>query len=135
MSKGSRPTGITILVVLQILAGLLYLIAGLGLVMAGEYLGGVYNAFGGVIGIALVVLGIVVFVVAWGYLTRKGWARWAGLILAGFGVLEGLTSLPTGIIPIAINAVFIYYLTRPNIVDWFAGKRPETAEPPPPPPV
>jgi hypothetical protein len=132
---GERPTGITILAVLQTLAGLIYLIAGSGVVLVGGVLGGVFGAIGSAIGIVFVVLGLVEFVVAWGYLTRKGWARWAGLILAAIGVLEGLTSLPNGILSIAIDGVVLYYLTRPYIIDWFAGRTPEPAAPVPPPPT
>jgi hypothetical protein len=126
-----RPTGIMILAILQILAGLIYLIVGAIVAMVGGILGGFYGELGGLIGMIVLVLGVVEFIVAWGYLTRKGWARMAGLILAGIGVLEGLTTLPTGIITIALYAAIIYYLTRPNIVDWFAGRRVETAQTPP----
>ena len=52
----------------------------------------------------------------------------AGLVLAGIGILEGLTTLPSGMLSIAIDAVVIYYLTRPNIVDWFTSKMVETAQ-------
>lgn len=128
---GSRPTGIVILAILQVLAGVIYLIVGAIVALVGGILGGFYGDLGGLIGVIVLVLGVVEFIVAWGYLTRKGWARMAGLVLAGIGVLEGLTTLPTGIISIALDAAIIYYLTRPNIVDWFAGKRAETAQTPP----
>jgi uncharacterized membrane protein len=73
-------------------------------------------------GIILVIFGLVEIIVAWGYLTGNGWARLLGLVLAGLGIIEGLASLPTGIIAIVIDGVAFYYLTRPNIVDWFQGR-------------
>lgn len=101
---------------------------------SGSYMGGVYGDFGGIIGAVLVGLGLLEFVIAWGYLTRKPWSRIVGLVFAGIGIFEGVSSLPTGLITIAIDAVVIYYLTRPHIVDWFAGKSLEPAQPPPPAP-
>ncbi|HIH87685.1 TPA: hypothetical protein HA344_00560, partial [Candidatus Bathyarchaeota archaeon] len=88
-----------------------------------------YGAIGEIIGLLMVLLGVVEFVVAWGYLTQKGWARWAGLILAAIGLVEGITTLPTGALSIAIDGVIIYYLTRPHIIDWFAGRSAETPPP------
>ncbi len=47
---GSRPTGVTILATIQILAGLLYLIAGAGIVLLGGVIGDIYAGIGGIIG-------------------------------------------------------------------------------------
>lgn len=133
--SGNRPTGVTILAIIQILAGLVYFIAGAGIVFLGGVIGDIYGAIGGVIGFFFILLAVLEFVVAWGYLSRKGWARLAGLVLAGLGILEGLSTLPNGALTIILDAIVIYYLTRPHIVDWFAGKTPEAAQPPPPPPI
>ena len=119
------------LAILQMLAGVIYLIAGLGVGLVGGVIGGFYSALGGAIGFVFIALGVTEFVVSWGYLAGKSWARLAGLVLAGIGILSSLQTLPSGIISIALDVLVIYYLTRPNIVDWFAGKRAETAQSPP----
>ena len=86
MIKRSRPAGLIVLAILQILAGIIYLIAGLGVGLVTGVLGGFFSALGGAIGLVFIALGVTEFVVSWGYLAGKGWARLAGLILAGIGI-------------------------------------------------
>jgi hypothetical protein len=131
---GNRPTGVTIIAALEIIIGILYAIIGLGAAALGDYMSGVYGALGGIVSGVFLILALISFAICWGYLTGKGWARILGLIMAALGALFGLLTYPAGLIDLIINGVIIYYLTRPNVVDWFSGRMPTAAAPPPPPP-
>jgi len=41
------------------------------------------------------------------------------VILLALGIVSSLLSLPQGIIGIAINAVILYYMTRPHVKEFF----------------
>ena len=127
MSTKVRPSGITVLVVLEILAGLGLLLGGaMFAVLAsfsggfGGMMGGVLGALSGAIGVIFVVMGIITFFIAYGLWTGKGWARMFGLVIAGIGIILGILSLPSGIISIIIDGIIIYYLTRPHVVQFFS---------------
>ena len=131
-----RPTGVTIMAVLQVLAGLVFF--GLGALMmalagfvgmAGvipdipvfpAFLGGVVL---GIIGAIMLVVGILSFVVAYGYWNGRGWAWTLGIVLTVISLVLDLLSLPEGGLGLIINALIIYYLTRPYVKRWF-GKKP-----------
>lgn len=139
MSK-VRPTGITILVVFEVLASLILLIGGIGLIAVGGLVAGgmplpipgmFAGAFVSIFGGVLLVLGLVGFVVCWGMWTGKGWAWLIALILAVIGVLIGLTSLPGGIVGLLINGFIAYYLWQPHVKAFF-GKEMQTPPLPPP---
>lgn len=138
-----RPTGVTILAILEIIGGIISLIGGLAIIILFAAVGGMmgrvpeaalfaafFGAFGAVIGGLLIVISIVCFIIAYGFLKGRGWAWVLGLIFAIIGIISGIISLPTGIISIIINGLIIYYLTRPHVKAFF-GK---AAPPPPPPP-
>ena len=133
-----RPTGVTILAILQILGGLLFLVlGGFALVIAG-FLGMAgmvpdmpempmfplfLSGAAAIIGIIMIAIGILSFAVAYGYWNGLGWAWTLGLVVAVIGLVMGLTSLPSGIVGIIIDALVIYYLTRPHVKTYF-GKEP-----------
>lgn len=96
--------------------------------------GEMYTAISGVASGVFIVLAIITFVIAWGLLTGKNWARWIGIIVSALGVLSGLATLPIGIVFVVIDGAIIYYLTRPNVVNWFTGRASAEVSPPPPPP-
>ena len=131
---GNRPTGVTIIAALEIILGILYAIVGLGAAALGGYMSGVYGTLGGIVSGVFLILALISFAISWGYLTGQGWARILGLIVAALGALFGLLTLPAGLIDLIINGVIIYYLTRPNVVEWFSGRTSVAATPPPPPP-
>lgn len=138
MSYINRPTGITILAILEIILGVLYGLGGLlFLVAAGFIAEYTYSAIGAIsssIGTGLLIFALVRFVLAWGFLSGQGWSRIMGLVLAVLGVLVGLISLPIGLIDLILNGLSIYYLTRPYVVDYFRGIPSMREAPPPPPP-
>ena len=101
--KPPRPTGVTILAILQILGGLLYIILGAG---EGLFLGSAALLFVG-IGVFALITGLALF-------AGRNWARILVLIA---GVLD-LFGIPIGTI---IGIIILYYFTRPHIKAYFAA--------------
>lgn len=127
----TRPTGVTILGVLGIIAGILLLFAGLifaGLsaaaprMMNAGMFGGIAGALMGILGAAFIALGAAYFFVAWGLLTGKSWAWTITLILTVIDIAMGLISIianPASIIGLIINGIILYYLFRPHVKAYF----------------
>ncbi len=99
--KGNRPTGVTILAVLQILAGIAYLAIGL-----------VAGALVGILGVLFIPFGLFALITGLALFTGKNWARI--LIMIG-GVLD-LIDIPIGTI---IGIVILWYFTRPEVKEYF----------------
>jgi hypothetical protein len=130
MSQKTRPTGVTILAVLEALGGLVWLLAGAGMMMLGALmpLTGVevpmfLGAIAGFMGVVFLVFGIIAFVLAYGLFTGKGWAWLWSLIFAVLGIVlalvEAMGSLGSAVLPIIIDLIIIYYLTRPHTKAFF----------------
>ena len=130
MSGKTRPTGVTILAVLEALGGLVWLLAGAGIMMVGALmpifgvgLAMVFGAIAGLMGLVFMIFGIIAFVLAYGLFTGKEWAWLWSLIFAVIGIIlalfEAMSSLGSGILPIIIYLVIIYYLTRPHVKAFF----------------
>jgi hypothetical protein len=136
MSGKNRPTGVTVIGVLQILSGLGSL--GFGFILASTYaflgslmangsegvtfgagFGGFLAVAGAIIGGILVVIGIVDLVVAYGVFKGSGWAWMLCIIFAVISMVFGILTFPVGIISILFNALIIYYLTRRNVKEYF----------------
>jgi uncharacterized membrane protein HdeD (DUF308 family) len=105
-----RPLGVTIIAILTIIGGIIFLASGLVLLIVG-------------IGIVLLALGIAYLVMAYGLWKGKGWAWTITLILSVIGIILGIVSIAVGnigaIIGIIISGVVIYYLYRPNVKAFF----------------
>ncbi len=124
-----RPTGVTVLSVLFAIFGILAIIGG-AMVM----------------NVVSVVAGLIDLAVAYGLWSGREWGRILTIILCAIGILWGLlvivatpfmvammhapmlrgfagiltTSLLAGaLIGIVVNAVIIYYLTRPHVKSYF----------------
>ena len=109
-SQKHRPLGVTIIAILTIIGGLIFLASGLVLLIIG-------------IGIILLTLGIAYLVMAYGLWKGKGWAWTITLILSAIGIVVALLSIAAGnigaIFSIVIHGVVIYYLYRPNVKAFF----------------
>jgi uncharacterized membrane protein (DUF2068 family) len=122
----SRPTGVTIIAVLAIIAGALLLFGGMGLVALAPFIGQikvndatnisntslslnvngtvvtipntlfVLGGFIGILGAMLIVLGIANFVVAWGLLKGKGWAWIVTIIINIISSVLNIVSIVAG---------------------------------------
>jgi hypothetical protein len=136
MSGKNRPTGVTVIGVLQILSGLGSL--GLGFILAVTYaflgslmasgsegvtfsagFGGFLAVAGAIIGGILVLIGIASLVIAYGVFKGSGWAWMLCIIFAVISAVFGILTFPLGIITILFNALIIYYLTRRNVKEYF----------------
>jgi uncharacterized membrane protein (DUF2068 family) len=109
-SQKHRPLGVTVIAILTVIGGIIFLVSGLFLLIIG-------------IGIILLALGIAYLVMAYGLWKGKGWAWTITLILSAIGIIVAVVSIATGnvggIISIIINGVIIYYLYRPNVKAFF----------------
>lgn len=117
-----RPSGIVLLASLEALAG----IFNLGLTVYLLTL----TYFPGNSVILFTLFGVIDIILAYGLWTGKRWARTTTLILSIIGILLWLSNLLgiltitpysflTSIFNIVLNVVIIYYLTRPQIKDYF----------------
>jgi uncharacterized membrane protein (DUF2068 family) len=121
-----RPTGVTIIAILNALGGVLCLLAGLMfLAMPGMLPAGMYGMSGmlgmeiGVMGIVMVVCGVLSLVIAYGLWTLKNWARLLVIVFSALGIASNLVSIAGGmmhaVVGIAINAVVIWYMMRDDV--------------------
>jgi uncharacterized membrane protein HdeD (DUF308 family) len=109
-SQKHRPLGVTIIAILTIIGGIIFLASGIVLLIIG-------------IGIILLALGIAYLVMAYGLWKGKGWAWTITLILSAIGIIVALVSIAFGnvaaIINVIIHGIVIYYLYRPNVKAFF----------------
>lgn len=139
MMKPVRPTGVTILAILDLLGGILALLGGVFLVGVGRAgvmtrLGyGMYEGFiAGVGGVALVV-GLFAILVGWGLWSGKDWAWVLAIVLYALGLLFSLVSLVgqpiRGVIGIVVYAFLLWYLFRPTVKAFFGRGTPSQLAP------
>ena len=135
-SKGmSRPFGVTVLALLQLITGLSNVLTGLIAMGASSTLGIAETAKNlyFIVGLVLFVLGISSLWLARGYIKGYEWARGRGRTIAVLAILIVFLilflNLPKRIGPdnpglsILWNALVFIYLGRPKIVAYFAGRR------------
>jgi hypothetical protein len=137
MQRPSRPIGIAILAVLDIVVGVILLLAGLGLAAAGSssmlatYGYGSLSGLVTILGGFFLLVGLLAVLVGWGFWTGKGWAWTLAVVLYVLGLLLSLLSLVSGIIPsivsVLIEGLILWYLWRPNVRAYF-----RKGVPPPP---
>src|SRR6267143_983051 len=95
-----RPTGVTILAVLEFLIGFFSLLGGLVAVAGAAFVGLVGVAALAVValalGVFLVIIGIFSLLIGYGLWTGKSWAWTVGVIFSILGIIGGIISLATG---------------------------------------
>ena len=136
----NRPLGVTILAILEVLVGILMLFLSFGMFLVSAIindetfltqidvevsqmlldLGPMVLA---IIGVVFLILAILTFVLAWGFLKGKKWAWWLGIILAVLQIISGVVSIFTsgfsGIISTLIPVLILIYLIQPSVKNWF----------------
>ena len=135
----TRPTGVTIIAILNVISGIVMLVGGLGLAAINSILptmttldpnasgqmavAGLLGVGGIAVGGILIVLGIISFIVAWGLLKGKGWAWSVTMVLSIISIVIGVISMVAGsigsIVNIIIAGIIIYYLYRPHVKAFF----------------
>lgn len=150
-----RPTGVTILAVLNFLSAALLVLVGIGLLLGGSMLGAALGQASGESGAAAGGLGVGMLVGAfgavfclifaaisalmgWGMWTLKNWARIVTIVFAAIGALmQGISILTSlvhfnlvpivfGLIVGGIDALIVWYLLQPHVKAAFE----HTAPPP-----
>jgi len=124
-----RPLGVTVVAILQILGGVLFILGGAALAALPQLvelpLPGFGLLFGG-LGAFLIVIGILALLVGWGLWAGKGWAWWLTVILQALGIVSSLASLalgdPTAIASLIIAAIILYYFFKPHVKAYFGVK-------------
>ena len=148
MEVRSRPTGVTIIAILNIIGGIIMLFVGLGLVAAGalipmlppsafdqpEFTGpggmdlsgvapGLLGAGTLAIGGVILAIAILSFVVAYGLLKGRSWAWTLTVIISIISIALNAISIATGnlggIVSIIISGIILYYLYRPHVKAYF----------------
>jgi drug/metabolite transporter (DMT)-like permease len=133
-----RPTGVTIVAILIIIGGILFLLAGIGTVTIGalfflEIMGVIFA----IIGAILLAVGIGYLVVSYGLLKGREWAWTITIILLFIGIgidiasivfgsfainmdiVTFLTSNGGSFVSLAITVAILYYLYRPHVKSYF----------------
>lgn len=144
-NEKKRPTGVTILAILQIIGAIILLIGAIGMFAVGALTGidEVKDAIGeevpswfvdnagmffGAMGVIFLIFAIVCFGLGYGYLKGIGLAWTLGIIFAVLSIIgeiinpiidRSLDTLVSSIIGIIIPLIIIYYLTRPQIKEFF----------------
>ncbi|MEG3440256.1 hypothetical protein V0288_24225 [Pannus brasiliensis CCIBt3594] len=127
-----RPTGVTILAVIQFLGGILSLFLG----VSGLFFGGLMVAAGSgqpaneattmapiLIGasIGALINGMIGLIAGFGLFTLKGWGWILAIVFAALSILNNLVSLSQGrnvagaIVGIVISGLILYYLNQHNV--------------------
>jgi hypothetical protein len=132
--RPTRPTGVAILTVLQIISGIGDVLVGIILLFGGLVFG---ILGGGILGSALLLLGTLAFalgvfsfILAFGLWTGKGWAWSLSLIGAMIGLVLGVLGIVVGgltvvslayLVPIILSVLILVYLNT-NAVRVFFGR-------------
>ncbi len=122
-----RPILITIIAILEFLAGIAALLFGIlllvGVIASGD-LPPEAADLGNVGSVALIIIGLIYLVIAGGF--WNGWSiMWyIGVIVNGIGTAFIIYSMVTvdvvsGIIPLVIELVILFYLFRPGVKAFF----------------
>jgi len=136
VGRGERPLGVTILAVLEGLAGLAAVLVGIGIAVGGSFLGrylfdggplgALASVLGAVIGGFVLIVGLIILFLAWGFWTGAPWAWTVGVVLTMLGIVFGLLQLLflqlSAIVGLLIDFFLIWYYTRDGVQRWF-GKQ------------
>ncbi|MDQ3968192.1 MAG: hypothetical protein M3275_07335 [Thermoproteota archaeon] len=127
-----RPTGVTVLGILFVIAGAFTLLGGITTLVAIPFvanvnLAQVSGSILTVLGAVLIPLGIASLVVAYGLFKAKSWAWYVAVALSIIGLVVNVISLVTAdigaitgaLVGIAINAIVLYYLSRRSVRQYF----------------
>jgi hypothetical protein len=118
-----RPLGVTLSGVLFFIVGIIAILAAILALAGGALLTQIFGSSAAALGIILggivALIAILFLLTGWGLMGGKGWARILGFVLAGLGVLGGLSALTGnglvyGVVQIVLWGGVIYAL-------WMAG--------------
>jgi hypothetical protein len=150
----NRPTGVTVLAVLQFIGAGFCAIAALLLMVGGTFvaaimsraaaggegstaLAGMGAAIGVAAGVFCLILAALYAALGWGMWGLKNWARMVTMVLAGLGALLQVMgmmgslmhfhvfALLWNVIWLGVNVIIIWYLMQPQVKAAFEGPQPQ----------
>ncbi|MFW9958196.1 MAG: hypothetical protein ACFFCT_08995 [Candidatus Odinarchaeota archaeon] len=105
----SRPLGVTILALLQIIGGMLSILSGAFIFS--------FPFFGWIVGVVVVLLALLDLIIGWGLWAMKSWAWMAAIIL---NIISLIMAIPTfDYLSIIISLIIILYLQQADIKSRF----------------
>jgi hypothetical protein len=110
----TRPTGISILAIIQLLSSLVYLVIGGLAVWAALELGGLFAILAAFISMILFIVGLVGLIIFYGLWNLKSWAYWLALFLNLIALLSQAGDIYANIITFALSLVIVIYLIVPT---------------------
>lgn len=137
-----RPTGVTVIAIVDFVGAALYLLVGLGLILGGGFIAtlisqqggqgsggaaGLLGGLGAVAGVVVIIIGGLCAVLGIGLWKLKEWGRIVNMILWGIGgLLQVLGLLGTlahftvfgflwNIFWLAVDAFVVWYLLKPEV--------------------
>jgi hypothetical protein len=130
MQRLSRPVGITILAVLEILIGIVGLLGSLVMIGFSALLstlpavGSLLGAVGFIIGGVVLFFSIIWLATGVGFLHGKSWSWTLGMIFSILSLLGAIGALAIGLITGGVDGLFfwglmLYYLTRTHVKAFF----------------
>ena len=128
--RPSRPVGITILAVLEILIGIVGLLASLAIIGLSALLatlprvGSLLGTFGLIIGAVVLCFSIIWLATGAGFLHGRGWSWTLGMIFSVLSLLGAIGALTIGLITGGVGGLvfwglMLYYLTRTHVKSFF----------------
>ena len=128
--RPSRPVGITILAILEILIGIVGLLAGLAIIGLSALFstlprgGSLLGTFGLIIGAVVLFFSIIWLATGAGFLHGRGWSWTLGLIFSVLSLLGAIGALTIGLITGGVGGLvfwglMLYYLTRTHVKAFF----------------
>lgn len=124
-----RPTGITVLGILQIVAGaLLTIFAVMVGTMSGmmgdfSYFGAMASVVGGAITAVLAVLAAFSFLIASALFSGKKWGRTIVIVFSVVNLVMEAASMTVGNVfsigGMVLNVIVLYYMWRPHVISYF----------------
>jgi uncharacterized membrane protein (DUF2068 family) len=136
----SRPTGVTILSILDFLFGVLALLGGILFMVGGGFIANMMNqnqangagagaglmvGLGAAFGVVFIIIGLLYLLIGVGMWKVKNWARILTIVFCGLGALSQAWGLVHhfsifAIVILAIDILIIWYLLKPNVKAAFA---------------
>lgn len=127
-SYTTRPTGITVLGVLQIIAGIILvvftvMVGTMSGMMGNSYFGAMMSIVGGAITAVLAVLAGFSFLIASALFSGKKWGRTIVIVFSIINLVMEAVSMMVGnvfgIAGIILNGIVLYYMWRPHVIAYF----------------
>ncbi len=125
-----RPLGVTLLALLNILGGALFIFSGISMLFMGKAMyagvvGGTHKIVAQhLMGITVLAFGLLGVAIGYGLWKLKEWARIIYLIILAIGILFSFLMIIYGFKSyggyLIIYAIIVWYLTRPHVKEAFS---------------